>query len=168
MSCKNVWILPLLSFVSVIKQVWIGIQWNKRKVLQKSIESMRVYLNAETEGKSLEAAMTANAATANPNWKQRRARPPRVPGMPSMSFILTIGASPPSVVGVSSTGWTDALLAFISLLIMQLQSINSFLPRPCAPQFSDQPWFPPKSGRPREENSCNQMNRRFKILLWST
>lgn len=97
---------------------------------------MKKHLNAETEGKSREAAMTAKAATANPNWMQRRARPPRVPGMPSMSFILTMGAtSPTSVVGASSTGWIDPWLVFISLPIMQ--SINSFLLRPYTPQFDD-------------------------------
>ena len=73
-----------------------------------------IYQKAVTEGKSLVVAMTTSAAAAKRNWKNRKASPPRVPGIPSMSFILTMGAFAPSVVGGSSAGWTVAWLTFIS------------------------------------------------------
>lgn len=65
---------------------------------------MKFYQKAVTEGKSLVVAMTTSAAAANTNWLMRKVSPPGVPGMPCKSFILTLGALAPSVVGASSTG----------------------------------------------------------------
>lgn len=74
------------------------------------------YQKAVTEAKSLVETMTPSAATANANWNKRRARPPGVPGMPWMSFILTLGGfSAASVRGGASTGCTAGRLTNISL-----------------------------------------------------
>lgn len=50
-----------------------------------------VYQKAVTEGKSEVKAMTEREAAANKNWKKRRATPSKVPGIPSISSILTRG-----------------------------------------------------------------------------
>lgn len=72
-----------------------------------------------TEGKSLVVTMTHKATIANMNWAKRKERPPIVPGMPWISFILTPiagGTFAPSVCsgGASTgTGCTDAWLTLI-------------------------------------------------------
>lgn len=73
------------------------------------------YQKAVTEVKSLAEIMTKSAAIANANCSSRRASPPGVPGMPCMSFILTLRKiwASPSVIGGASTGCTAGRLTFI-------------------------------------------------------
>lgn len=72
------------------------------------------YQKAVTEGKSLVVAMTHSDTAANANWKNRNTRPPRVPGMPWMSFIRALGAPlAASVSGGASIGCTAGWLTFI-------------------------------------------------------
>jgi hypothetical protein len=85
-------------------------------------------LNAETDGKSLVAAMTASAAAAKKVCARRRPRPAGVPGAPGVSFIRTPrGCTTPSpsacscgcagvggAGGGASTGCTAGRLARIT------------------------------------------------------
>lgn len=82
---------------------------------RKKKDSGSMYRKAVTEGKSLVVPMTQSARTAKANWENRRARPPGVPGMPWMSFILPLGIAPfaASVTGGASTGCTDGWITFI-------------------------------------------------------
>ena len=57
--------------------------------------------------------MTRREMTAKMNWKRRKAKPPQVPGMPCMSFILALGTFC-AVCGGASTGCTDGRLTFIA------------------------------------------------------
>ena len=56
--------------------------------------------------------MTERATTAKPNWHIRKARLAGVPGMPWMSFILTLGRRSQPLVsgGAPSKGCTDGWL----------------------------------------------------------
>lgn len=73
------------------------------------------YQKAVTDGKSLVVAMTHSATAAKANWKNLNTRPPRVPGMPWMSFILALGAPlAASVSGGASIGCTAGWLTFIA------------------------------------------------------
>lgn len=60
--------------------------------------------------------MTHRAPSPNANWRSRRVRPPGVPGIPWMSFILTLCrfSGLPSVSGGTSTGCTAGRLTLIS------------------------------------------------------
>lgn len=74
------------------------------------------YQKTVTNPKLLVDSMTPSAATANPNWERRRARPPAVPGMPWISFILNLGGFSAAFAGDgASTGCTAGLLTNIPL-----------------------------------------------------
>jgi len=61
-----------------------------------------------TEGKSDVVAMTERETTAKENWRKRKRKPPRVPGMPWVSFKVCLGiAIAWSVMGGASIGWTE-------------------------------------------------------------
>lgn len=67
-------------------------------------------------GKSVVVSITQREIRAKRNWQRRRARPTAVPGMPGISFILTLGGATlaPSVIGGASTGCTDGRLKLIA------------------------------------------------------
>lgn len=72
------------------------------------------YQKAVTEGKSRVVAITHRDTAANANWKTRNTRPPRVPGMPWISFIRALGGPlATSVSGGASIGCTAGWLTFI-------------------------------------------------------
>lgn len=60
-----------------------------------------------TEGKSEVVAMTERETRAKENWAKRKRKPPRVPGMPCVSFRVCLGiaiAIACSVMGGASIG----------------------------------------------------------------
>jgi len=52
--------------------------------------------------------MTERETAAKENWRKRKKKPPRVPGMPWVSFKVCLGiAIAWSVMGGASIGWTE-------------------------------------------------------------
>lgn len=68
-------------------------------------EEWEEYRKAVTEGKSEVEDMTERETRAKENWRKRRRKPPRVPGMPWKSLRVCRGIAL-SVSGGASTGWT--------------------------------------------------------------
>lgn len=79
----------------------------KKKKKQNSVtwEEWEEYRKAVTEGKSEVEDMTERETRAKENWRKRRRKLPRVPGMPWKSLRVCRGIAL-SVSGGASTGWT--------------------------------------------------------------